>query len=129
MKYKDRQAQQAYEDYIAKAQKELEPLNKTELLQLLRELLDIRSHPGVSKKALIECLVAGENPELGGNPFDEERDIIMRFLGRNWDRIKYQLDPKCHGDCYQHSDMQVLACYLNSKKVLDREARHGEEED
>lgn len=94
-------------------------VNKTELVQLLAEI-GIRSHRGMSKKALMECVRTTRPPEDEGNPFDVDRDIIIAFLEKHWDKVKFQLDVKCHGRCYEHSDMQVLACYLNSKKVLER---------
>lgn len=94
-------------------------INKTELVQLLAEI-GIRSHRGMSKKALMECVRTTKPPKDEGNPFDEERDLIIAFLKKHWDKVKSQLDVRCHGRCYEHSDMQVLACYLNSKNVLER---------
>lgn len=94
-------------------------INKTELVQLLAEI-GIRANRGMSRKALIECVRTTLPPKDDGNPFDRERDIIIAFLKKYWDKVKSQLDVKCHGRCYEHSDMQVLACYLNSKNVLER---------
>ena len=96
----------------------LKKLNATELVQLLTEV-GIRAHIGMSRLDLATALVTGRL-DNEGNPFDKERYVIESFLEKNWDRIKSQLDVKCHGNCHQHSDMQVLACWLNSQRVLER---------
>jgi hypothetical protein len=98
----------------------LASMNKSELVQLLDEVHGIRAHRGVSKKLLTKSLLTGRDPEVG-NPFDDDRVKIMRFLKKHWEKIQSQLELKCSGDCYKHSDMQVLACYLKSKQVLESE--------
>jgi hypothetical protein len=109
---------------LTKAQKEeikaLKRLNSTELVQLLAEI-GIRAHRGMPKLDLATALVTGELANEG-NPFDGERVRIESFLRRNWDRLESQLRSiRCHGDCHKHNDMQVLACWLNSQRVLERE--------
>jgi len=94
-------------------------LNKTELVQLLQEA-GIRSHRGTPKKTLARTLVTFED-HGEGNPFDSKRDVIMAFLHENWDKIQSQLSVSCHADCYEHTDMQVLACWISSRQVLEGE--------
>jgi len=100
-------------------QDDLRPCNKTELIQLLDETHGIRAHRGMAKSALIDALVTGTAPKGTENPFDKERRLIMAFLKKHWEKIQSQLEIRCPADCWQHNDMQVLACYLSSREVLE----------
>lgn len=99
--------------------KALKRLNSTELVQLLADF-GIRAHRGMPKLDLATALIKGRL-DNGGNPFDGERRRIEAFLKRHWDRISSQLSLACKGNCHEHCDMQVLACWLNSQRVLESE--------
>lgn len=96
----------------------MEDLNQAELVQLCTEF-GYRVHRGMPRKSLINLLVSGKPPKRGTkNPFDRYRDRIMRFLHRHEEKLQSQLAVHCKMDCYAHSDMQVLSCWLDSEKVI-----------
>lgn len=100
---------------------ELKQLNKSELVQLLADLYGIRASRSYAKVVLAKALVTGKAPKNLENPFDPIRNQIIAFLRKYEEELKSQLDLKCTQNCYDHSDMQVLACWRNSQKVLESE--------
>jgi len=94
-------------------------MNKTEMVEILR-LLGIRAHRGIPHEELIELLQQGESKKIE-NPIDALRDRIARFIRIHYDRIKDQMLLQCNGNCYQHSDMEVLVCYLASADTISAE--------
>jgi len=108
---------------LTKMQKEeikaLRRLNSTELVQLLADF-GVRTHRGVPKLDLAVALIMGELPKEG-NPFDGERKRIESFLHKHWEKISTQLSINCRGNCHEHGDMQVLACWIKSQRVLESE--------
>jgi hypothetical protein len=96
--------------------------NKTELVQLLYETHGIRAHKGLPKSLLIETLVTGRVQQACVNPFDYERDTIIQFINKHRSKLEDQLSIKCHAECYKHTDVQTLVCYINSRSVIEEDA-------
>ena len=99
-------------------------LGSDELRYILWEHLGIRASRTVSNsdmhKLLHYELYQDETPP---NPINDMRDLIMRFITAN----KNRLSIPCDGNCYAHSDGVVLACYRQLKEdTNDKETIHEE---
>ena len=106
----------------------VDALNKTELVTVLQEA-GFRAHRGMKREHLVKAVLKGVSPAGGRNPLDVKRDVIIEFLELNWEKVRSQLTVRCDGNCYNCSDIQVLACWDNSKSVLERHARNGKEKE
>lgn len=96
----------------------LDELNTTELVEILN-LLGVRAHSGMKRQEMINIIE--DMPDDGSipNPIDTYRDKIMRFIKKYISRIRDQMQMHCDGDCYKHTDIEVLACYIASREQID----------
>ena len=93
-----------------------EGINTTELIAFCR-LAGIPAHRGIAPKVMISAL-RGKKRKIH-NPIDEKRELIMKFLERHWDAISSQIDVRCHGNCKEHTDFQVITCWKTNKIILE----------
>lgn len=104
----------------------VEMMNPSELVQALSDV-GIRAHRGLPKKLLAKVALTGKIPKGHEadfvNPFDELRRKIMVCLTNRSQRLRLQLGSKCTTNCFDHTDMQVLACYIHSKKTIEEESK------
>jgi hypothetical protein len=96
---------------------DLTDMNKSELVKLAR-LTGAPAHRGLDRKVLIS-LLRGKKRKVR-NKVDEYRAIITEFLRQHWDAVRSQVDVKCHGECGEHTDFQVLTCWKTNKDTLER---------
>jgi len=106
------------ENGITVDQRDIPHMNATEIVEILN-LMGIRAHRGMSIDILRRTLQRGEKQRIA-HPMDKWRDKIVAFLSKNWDKIRDQLLTHCHGDCYQHHDAEVTACYVASRPALEK---------
>ena len=96
---------------------DLKDMNTSELVTLCR-MMDIPAHRGVGRKVLISAL-RGKKRKIH-NPIDVYRQCITRFLDKHWGAISSQVDIKCTGNCFEHTDFQVITCWKINKETLER---------
>lgn len=96
---------------------DLQDINKTELVTLCR-MVDIPAHRGVDRKVLIAAL-RGKKRRIS-NQVDIYRQFISDFLQKHWKAVSSQVDVKCTGNCFEHTDFQVITCWKINKETLER---------
>lgn len=96
---------------------DLEDMNKTELVKLAR-LMGQSAHYGLDRKVLVSIL-KGRKRKVR-NKIDEYRDAIKEFLRQHWEAVRSQVDVKCHAECGDHTDFQVVTCWKTNKEILER---------
>lgn len=96
---------------------DLKDMNISELVKLCR-MMGSPAHRGVRKDVLISIL-NGKKRRVH-NKVDEHRDIITKFLTDHWSSVVSQIDLKCSGNCYDHTDFQVITCWKVNKETLER---------
>jgi hypothetical protein len=101
--------------YLSSGDPDIEEYNFGELLQVAKNA-GLGAHRGLSKNDLIDIIDGERRPSA--NPVDEVRDKMMSFVRLYWERIKHQMPEQCEGDCYQCSDLKVLACYAENQENL-----------
>jgi hypothetical protein len=99
---------------------DLQSMNNTEMVEILN-LVGIRAHRGMPREKL-KSLLLGEKLEVK-NPFDKLRDRTIKFIQNNYDKIRDQMVLRCNGNCYQHSDMESLICYIASKNEIEKDLK------
>ena len=99
-------------------------LTRLEMQAIAWERLGIRAAPSTTKEQYL-ALFSFEIPkeDLPPNPVNNMRDELIAFIAAHRD----QLSLPCEGDCYQHSDGVVLACYLQYKE--DQKHAENDKED
>ena len=96
---------------------DLQDMNITELVALCR-LAESSAHRGVQRKTLISIL-KGKKRKVH-NRVDEYRHEIVGFLESYWETVRSQVDLKCHGNCYAHTDFQVVTCWKTNKDTMEK---------
>lgn len=96
---------------------DLADMNKSELVKLIR-MMGPPAHRGLDRKVLIS-LLSGKKRKVR-NKIDEYRTVVSEFLRQHWDAVKSQLDVKCHGECADHTDFQVVTCWKTNRETLER---------
>lgn len=94
-------------------------INTTELVEILR-LRGIRAHRGTPRDDLIHMLTNGQVHEIV-NRVDRKREALMAFMSANWHKIRDQVMPQCHGDCYKHHDLEVTVCHHVNRTFFEEE--------
>ena len=92
-------------------------MNKSELVKLAR-MAGGPAHRGLDKKVLVS-MIRGKKRKAR-NKIDEYRSAIMEFLRQHWEAVNSQVDVKCHGECGDHTDFQVVTCWKTNKEILER---------
>ena len=98
---------------------DLKDMNTSELVKLCR-MIDSPAHRGVRRDVLISIL-KGKKRRVH-NAVDEYREIITKFLKDHWSSVKSQVDLKCSGDCFDHTDFQVITCWKMNREILERDS-------
>lgn len=106
---------EAVREYLAAGDPDLVEYSYGEVLQILQDA-GLSAHRGLSKNDLVDILDGERRPSA--NPVDVVRDEMMSFVRLYWERIKHQMPEQCEGDCYQCSDLKVLACYAENQENL-----------
>lgn len=96
---------------------DLAEMNKSELVKIIR-MMGVPAHRGLSRKVLVSLLV-GRKRKIR-NKADEYRRILTEFLKKYWDAVESQVDVKCHGECSEHTDFQVVTCWKTNRETLER---------
>ena len=96
---------------------DLVDINQTELVRLAR-LMGHPAHYGLDRKVLIS-LLKGKKRNVR-NKVDEYRSTVKEFLKKHWDSVSSQVDVKCHAECGDHTDFQVVTCWKTNKDILER---------
>lgn len=92
-------------------------MNKSELVQLAR-MTGALAHRGCDRKVLVS-LIRGKKRKVR-NKIDEYRVIITEFLRQHWEAVSSQVDVKCHAECGEHTDFQVVTCWKTNREILER---------
>lgn len=100
-------------------EEELHQMNKSELVQLCRDA-GVRANRSVSTLDLIHILKTPAEEHKLNNPIDLLRDEVMNFLTSEMEHEKSQLKLGCDGNCYNHSDMQILLCWITNRETIKR---------
>lgn len=96
---------------------DLADMNKSELVKLIR-MMGEPAHRGLDKKVLLS-LMRGKKRKVR-NKVDDYRKALIEFLKQHWEAVKSQVDVKCHGECGEHTDFQVVTCWKKNKEILER---------
>lgn len=97
---------------------DLPEINTTELVYLCRAK-GVMVHRGI-RREILEDVLRGKQPPTILNPVDHKRDEMMAFLKRFWAAIESQLEVRCSGNCYHHTDMLAVSCWDLNKRVIER---------
>ncbi len=109
------------------------PYNKTELLQICRDL-GMPLHPLTPREEIIEHLLGQKDYDTARlSEMNAWRHGIMGFLLDHWDIVSAQLTcPARSGDplsCFQCIDQQVMYCLTEQRTYLTQIKRHKKEEE
>lgn len=97
---------------------DLDQVNHTELVQLCNLIVpEAGAHLGMDRSVLEEVIV-GVIPDGQANPVDQYRAKLYRFIRKNWEKIRDQLEVNCGGNCYECHDFLVLGCYATNSHHL-----------
>lgn len=89
-------------------------MTSAELHHIVWQQLGERVPLGTTKQQLHDLLHYRLMPaQLPSSPVNPRRDEIIQFINQNVDRLSLP----CNGNCYQHSDGQVLFCYEQLRGV------------
>ena len=105
---------------IKTTQIETSDLNLSELLQLCKRAHIKGVHRGVPRETL-EWLLEHWREEPTHehvNRIDRMRNQIQIFFCKFWDVIQSQVT--CHTCCSDHSDAQVVECFIENEKELSK---------
>ena len=100
-------------------------LSRQELRHISWEQLRIRPKTDTPLQDVHEALLDYEK-EPGRTRVDDLRDEMMSFIREHRDRLSLP----CSGNCYEHCDGVVIACYIEyaqDQKANRAKARDGDE--
>lgn len=89
-------------------------LNKTEVQELIRELVGVNAHREASPSALLESLDGVEDPPPC--PLDPQREAMEAHIQQYYRRLRTQL-PGCNGKCTSFGcpNLIVVRCWESLK--------------
>ena len=92
-----------------------EDLNRTELIEILREL-DLGNVSRLAPRTEIQRALDGEEESPTVCPLDEHRHAMERHIQKNFRRLRTQL-PGCNGKCVSYGCPEgiVVRCWLAFK--------------
>jgi len=93
---------------------QLETINHTELVGLVKSLLKVDISRVTSKIDCIEALMNMRAPPKQNSRIDGMVGVLFCFVQKNW---KY-LSLPCNGMCFRCSDAEVVHCYTLNEDII-----------
>lgn len=91
-------------------------LTQRELIDIAWEQLGVRVGRNVAPEDIHKLLQYElDTEDLPANPVNDKRDTLIEFINSHRDKLSLP----CNGNCYEHCDAIVIACYAQFKEDTD----------